>query len=487
MSLATAIRTAQNSLLNTARQTVVTSRNISEASNQNYVRRDAILVSGESGARIVDVRRNGNEELLRDSLLALSNSKAQSVISSGADRLQRLVNGVDSSTAPATLIAAFEDALQLYSSDPSNTLLASSAVYAAKEVADGLNGASIAIQEFRQDIDQDIKNSVEELNTLLASFKQANDEIVQGTRSGADINDALDQRDSLLKQISEYVSVSVVRREGNDFALYTGQGVTLFETVPRSVTFEPLTSYSPGTAGNAIRIDGVPIIGGDGANTDSVGTLAAMVQMRDDISSEMQSQLDEIARGLITTFAESDVSGGGGPDLAGLFTYSGGPAIPASGTLSPGLGLTISVNAAFDPAVGGNPELLRDGGANGAAYVSNTTGGAAFSERLIDYTERMSEPLPTDIAAGIAGTYSVSGYAESSLGWLESVRKTATEAADGKSALYERLESALSSSTGVNIDEEMAILIDLEQAYEASSRIIRAVDEMLQTLMAAVN
>ena len=487
MSLATAIKTAQNSLLNTARQTIVTSRNIGEASNENYVRRDAVLASGMSGARVVDIRRNSNEELLRDSLAALSNSRAQSVVSYGADRLQRLVNGVDSSTAPATLIAGFEDALQLYSSDPSNTLLASSAVYAAKEVADGLNGASLAIQEYRAEIDQDIKNSVAELNDLLASFKQANDEVVQGTRSGADVNDALDQRDSLLKKISEYVSVSVVKREGNDFALYTGQGVTLFETVPRSVTFEPLTSYSPGVAGNAIRVDGVPIIGGDGANTDSVGTLAAMVQMRDDISSELQSQLDEIARGLIATFAESDQSGGGGPDLAGLFTHTGGPAIPAAGTLSPGLGLTISVNAAFDPAVGGNPELLRDGGANGAAYVGNTTGGSAYSTRLINYVESMSDPLPTDIAAGIAGTYSVSGYAESSLGWLESLRKTATEAADGKSALYERLENALQSSTGVNIDEEMAILIDLEQAYEASSRIIRAVDEMLQSLLAAVN
>jgi flagellar hook-associated protein 1 FlgK len=487
MSLTTAIRTAQNSLLNTARQTIVTSRNISEASNENYVRREAILVSGQSGARVVNVQRNSDQQLLRDSLSARSSSEAQSVLSTGADRLQRLVNGVDNSTAPATLIAAFEDALQLYGSDPSNTLLASSAVYAAKEVANGLNGASLAIQEYRTDIDQDIKGAVAELNDLLVDFERANDEVVQGTRAGVEVNDALDERDALLKRISEFVSVSVVQRDGNDFALYTSQGVTLFETVPRSVTFDPVTSYSPGVTGNAIRIDGVPIIGGDGANTNSVGTLAAMIQMRDDISSQLQSQLDEIARGLVTAFAEADTTGGGGPDLAGLFTWGGGPAIPVSGTLSPGLALTFSVNGAFDPSLGGDPELLRDGGANGAAYVSNTTGGAGYSDRLIGYVEGMSDPVPTDVAAGIAGTYSVSGYAESSLGWLESVRKTATEAADSKTALYQRLDGALQSSTGVNIDEEMAILIDLEQSYAASARIIKAVDEMLQTLMAAVN
>lgn len=487
MSLTAAIKTAQNSLMNTARQTIVTTRNITEASNENYVRRDAVLVSSLNGARVVDVRRNSDQDLLRDSLRALSNSTAQSFISSGADRLQRLVNGTDNSTAPSTLLAAFEDALQLYSSDPSNTLLASSAVYAAKEVADGLNSASLAIQEYRGDIDQDIANSVSALNDLLSSFKQVNDEVVQGTRVGADVNDALDERDAILKQISEYVPVSVVQREGNDYALYTGQGVTLFETVPRSVTFEPLNSYSPGMTGNAIRIDGVPIIGGDGANTDSVGSLAAMVQMRDDIAVQLQSQLDEVARGLVTTFAETDTSGGTAPALAGLFTYAGGPAIPAAGTVSSGIALTLSVNAAFDPSIGGDPELLRDGGANGAAYVANTSGGAAYADRLIDYVESMNDPLPTDIGAGIAGIYSVSGYAESSLGWLESLRKTATEAADSKTALYERLEGALQSATGVNIDEEMAILIDLEQSYEASARIIRAVDEMLEVLLAAVN
>lgn len=486
MSLTAAIRTAQNSLLNTARQTVVTSRNISEASNANYVRRDSVLVSTDSGARVVNVRRNTNEDLLRDSLLARSDSTAQSIISDGTDRLQRLVNGIDNVTAPATLIASFEDALQLYSSDSSNTLLASSAVDYAKELANGLNGASLAIQEYRGEIDQNISESVGNLNDLLANFKQVNDEVVQGTVVGADVNDALDQRDSLLKQISEYVSVSVLQRDNNDYALYTSQGVTLFETVPREVTFDPLTSYSPGVTGNPIRIDGVPVIGGDGANTNSTGSLAAMVQMRDTITVQLQSQLDEVARGLVTTFAESDTTGGGLPDLAGLFTYSGGPAIPASGTISTGIALTLSVNGAFDPSVGGDPELLRDGGANGIAYVSNTTGGSGYSDRLIKYVEAMNDPLPTDIRAGIAGTYSVSGYAESSLGWLESTRKTASEAADGKNALYERLQNSLSSSTGVNIDEEMAILIDLEQSYQASARIVSAIDDMLKTLMQSV-
>lgn len=485
MSLTSALRIAQNSLMNTGIQTTVTSRNISEASNPNYVRRDAVLVSTGNGARVVNINRATSDDLLWDSLQALSDSKAQSIVSNGANRLQRLVNGADNSTSAATLLANFEDALQLYGNDSSNTLLAESAVGYAKELSDGLNSSSLAIQEYRAELDQNINSSVGELNNLLDQFKQVNDEIVKGTGSGQDVNNALDQRDTLLKQISEYVSVSVVKRDNNDFVLYTDQGVTLFETVPREVSFQPLSSYSAGITGNTIRIDGVPVIGGIGADSNATGTLEAMVQLRDTVTVDMQAQLDEIARSMVTIFAETDTSGGG-PDLAGLFTYAGGPAIPLAGTISTGIAQTIGINPAYDPSVGGNPELLRDGGANGASYVSNSTGEAGFADQLIAFLDRMNAPVATDPSAGITGSYSVSEYSESSIGWLESLRSRASAAADGKGALFERLQSSLSSKTGVNMDEEMAILVELEQSYQASARIVQALDEMMQTLLNAV-
>ena len=147
---------------------------------------------------------------------------------------------------------------------------------------------------------------------------------------------------------------------------------------------------------------------------------------------------------------------------------------------------TIGINPAYDPSVGGNPELLRDGGANGAAYVANSTGEAGFADQLIAYLDRMNAPVATDPGAGITGSYSVSEYSESSIGWLESLRSRASAAADGKGALYERLQSSLSSKTGVNMDEEMAILVELEQSYQASARIVQAIDEMMQVLLNAV-
>ncbi|WP_026480792.1 flagellar hook-associated protein FlgK [Ahrensia sp. 13_GOM-1096m] len=486
MSLSTALRVAQNSIFNASLQTSVTSRNISESGNTNYARRDVELVTTSAGATVFSVRRAENQELLRNSLAAMASSAGQASIADGAARLNNVINGTDNSTSPATFLTQFENALQLFATDPSNDLTGEQAIYAAKELANGISDASVAVQSYRTRLDSEISSGVETVNALLDKFKIANDEIVRGTATGQDVNDALDTRDTLLKEISQYISISTNTRDNNDLQIYTSEGVTLFETLPRKVSFEPTASYSPGNAGNQVYIDGVPLTSGSGASTNAIGSLAAKLQMRDDVAEQVQGQLDEIARGLIVQFAETDQSGGGGPALAGLFTYSGGPAIPGGATAVNGIALTLSVNAAFDPSVGGSADVLRDGGANGANYVQNTNGGAAFSTRLNSYIESIGQTITTDPSFGLAGSYSLSGYAQSSIGWLDGVRSTATRAAESKQALSDRLETALSSNQGVNLDEELSMLIELEQSYQASARVISTVNNMYATLLQSV-
>ena len=49
-----------------------------------------------------------------------------------------------------------------------------------------------------------------------------------------------------------------------------------------------------------------------------------------------------------------------------------------------------------------------------------------------------------------------------------------------------RTAEALSNATGVNVDMEMSLLLDLEHTYAASARLIKAVDDMLSSLLLAV-
>lgn len=346
-----------------------------------------------------------------------------------------------------------------------------------------LNDGSDAIQRIRTETDSEIATTVDDLNRLLADFEQANKTIIQGTRAGRDVNDSLDQRDAILKKISEIVPISTFKRGDNDMVITTGDGTTLFETVPRAVTFQPLAGYSAGVTGNKILIDGVPLQPGVGANTNAGGKLAGMIQLRDSVTTTMQAQLDEMARGLITAFSETAPALA---DQAGLFTWSGGPAVPPAGVLVNGLARSIKINPAVDPQIGGNPKLLRDGGINGAAYVKNPASNASYADLLISYGNRIDQTMTFDPAAGIATSSSLSTFSTNSIGWFEGMRKQADTAAQTKEALAIRTAEALSNDTAVNVDIEMSKMLELEQSYQATARLLKAVDDMLAALLGAV-
>ncbi|MBZ9866088.1 flagellar hook-associated protein FlgK [Mesorhizobium sp. CA15] len=482
MSLSSALSIAQSALLATSKQTSVVSRNVADASNPDYTRRIAVVTSTAPGARAVEIQRAANELLFRQNLSALSAWSGQSALYNGMDQLELSVNGVDNASSPSTALAKLQQSLQLYATTPSNQNLGTSVIDAAKQVVNSLNSGTKAIQDFRTQADSQIATAVDDLNSLLGQFQDANKAVISGTRSGTDVSDALDQRDALLKKISEYVPVSTFTRGDNDMVVTTKDGTTLFETVPRSVTFAPSAGYSAGTPGNTVYIDNVPVSAGTGDNATADGKLAGLLKLRDGVASTMQSQLDEIARGLITAFAETAPSQ---PNAAGLFTWSGAPAIPAAGTLVDGLAGSIGVNAAFDPSAGGNPALLRDGGANGAAYVVNT-GNASYSDLLIGYGNKLDQPMAFDASAGIAVSSGVSDYAANAIGWFEGVRQQASTNADSKQALAARTAEALSNDTGVNVDQEMSLLLDLEHTYQASAHMMKTVSDMLDALMSAV-
>ena len=210
--------------------------------------------------------------------------------------------------------------------------------------------------------------------------------------------------------------------------------------------------------------------------------------MRDTITVTYQSQLDEIARGLVQTFAESDQSPSPTlPDVPGLFTWSGAPAVPSGSSIQTGIAGTIKINASVDPTQGGDPTRLRDGALSGnPAYMYNATGASGFSDRLNQLLDGLDEQRTFDATAEAGSKGTLSSYAASSVSWLQAARKSASDDADYKSTLLSRSSDALSSATGINLDEEMTLLLDLERSYQASSKLISTIDNMFSTLIAAV-
>jgi flagellar hook-associated protein 1 FlgK len=251
------------------------------------------------------------------------------------------------------------------------------------------------------------------------------------------------------------------------------------------VRFAPPVGFGAPTSGNPVYVDGVPLSPASGGNTDASGKIAGLLQLRDDVAVKMQSQLDEISRGLISTFAETDPSGVA-DDAPGLFTWPGAPTMPADSTVMPGLAGRIAINSALDSSAGGNPELLRDGGINGAAYVHNISAASGYADLLIGYGNLLDKPMTFDADAGITTLSSLNNYASASVGWFEGLRQQASTAADSKQALASRTGEALSYATGVNMDTELSLLLDLEHSYQASARLMATVGQMLDSLLQAV-
>jgi flagellar hook-associated protein 1 FlgK len=488
MTLSIGLDTALSALSTTADQTSIVSRNVARAGEPGASRKIANLVTiPGGGVKLASVTRAANSALYEKLLNASSDSAAQKAIVDALDRLDATIGDPELDASPAALVGKLADALHTYATSPQDAASARAAVAAAVDLAQALNAATGTVQKLRAEADAEMASSVENLNTLLARFEAVNTEIVKGTRRGADVTDLLDQRDQILTGISQEIGVRTVSRGDNDMAVYTDSGVTLFDVKARAVTFDRTYSFSAAMTGSAVYADGVPITGSSGRMLAGSGRLVGLAAVRDTYAPTYQSQLDEIARGLITTFAESDQSATPTlPDVPGLFTYAGAPAMPASGTLVPGLAGSIRVSAAVDPAQGGDPTRLRDGGISGnPAYVYNSTGAAGFSQRLEQLIDKLGGQQAFDTSAGLVGTATLSGFASSSVSWLQSARSTANAASDYKGALLQRASDALTKVTGVNLDEEMTLLLELERSYQASTRIVTTIDNMLAALLQA--
>ena len=158
--------------------------------------------------------------------------------------------------------------------------------------------------------------------------------------------------------------------------------------------------------------------------------------------------------------------------------------MPAN-SLNPGLAGTIEVNPNVDPSRGGSLSLLRDGeiaDPTEAGYDYNPTGAASYSGRIQQLIGNLTQTMSFDPSAGSDTSDSVTGFATSSVSWLEANYQNADNQNTYQTTLASQTSQSLSSETGVNLDNQMSQMLDLENSYQASSKLISTIDNVFNVL-----
>jgi flagellar hook-associated protein 1 FlgK len=80
----------------------------------------------------------------------------------------------------------------------------------------------------------------------------------------------------------------------------------------------------------------------------------------------------------------------------------------------------------------------------------------------------------------------LSSYAAASVSWLQGQYQQTSSQSDYQSALASQSGAALSNATGVNLDNEMNTMLNLENSYSATAKLLTTVNGMFSSLLAVI-
>jgi flagellar hook-associated protein 1 FlgK len=501
MTLASALGIANTSFRTIGAESANIANNIANANTPGYSAEVANLATTSyNGVQLISITRDANAALTQQVQTTTSDSAMQSAIATGVAALAQTVSDSSSATStgalsngasPAALLANFQSALTTYESAPNSLISAQAAVSAAQTLAGSLNSASQTVTQVRTQADSQIATDVASVNSLLNKFETVNNSIITGLGTGANVGALQDQRDQLVAQISKYIGVSTSINGNGSMAIFTDGGQTLFQTAPYDLSFQPSGEMGAGIAGNQVLINGQPITGSSTNTPIQSGEIAGLIDLRDTIAPQYQTQLDQFAGNLITAFQETDqsTSATGLPAEPGLFTAAGLTGVPSSSDFT-GLASSITVNASVDPTQGGDPTLLRDGGISDTSnndYTYNTTGDSGYTGRLQQLISGLGANMTFSSSADLPTDTSLSGFAQASVSWVQAQNQTASSNSSYQQSLLSQASSALSNATGVNLDSELTNMLTIESSYTASAKLLTSVNDMLTSLLNAVN
>lgn len=480
MSLSIALSNALSGLGASSRRASVTSANIANALTEGYARRSletSPRYAFGGGVTVDGVQRHADPALIAERRGVISDLAGADTRTSFHKRLESLFGTPDDSHALTSLYAGFETALVSAASRPDLPERLDLLLGAAEDVTRGFARLQDGIQTMRSEADAEIGATVTRLNALLGQVADLNQAIEDARNTNGDTASLQDLRQRAVDEIAEYVPVRTVPRNRDSIALFTPGGTILVDGSAAALSFTRTHTITPHqTLANGflsgLEVNGTAVDPGvDGPL--SGGKLAALFQLRDDLGVTAQSQLDAAARDLVERYQDAGLDATRAPGDPGLFT-DGGLAFAVADEI--GLAGRIAINPSADPDQGGATWRLRAG--LGAA-VPGELGDSSLLQDMIAALTGPRTPASGDFGTG---QLNATGIASSLLSGIATDRYLAEDRLTFASARHGEVEARYLSD-GVDTDEEMQRLLLIEQAYAANARMVRTIDEMMNTLL----
>jgi flagellar hook-associated protein 1 len=345
-------------------------------------------------------------------------------------------------------LARFYNTYAALSQNPTSSTARQQVIVEGQTLASAFNDMAVRFDTARRTADDEIRAAVTQVNALAEQLADINRQI--SSIDSSEAHHLLDQQSVVIDALGELVDVHVIRRENGvaDVSIGNGRALVIGETeYPLTVSAGSNGLVSILTDGAAMTTDVTAEIAG--------GKLAGLIKVRDTLVPNYIARLDQLAYNVST-------------DVNGLVTS--------------GYDLTGAAGVNF---------FTQPSAVTGAAMAMAVNGAVAADNRLV-VTASTTAPGNNDIARAVAALQDspMTGTSARPVdGWGSLVYAVATDGSTARQAersheqVAQQLEALRDQISGVSLDEEAAMLLRFQRAYEANAKFFQAVNDTLDHLL----
>jgi flagellar hook-associated protein 1 FlgK len=505
MGLDSALSVANSSLANISLAYGVISQNVANADTPGFATEQTTQASLQAGGTGCGAHAGptqlASNQSLQNALFGQNAVAAGATTTNAAlAALQPSLGAVGQGTDLGSLLGTVQNSFSALLNDPASQPQQQAVVDAAQSLTQQINTLSNAYQQTAQTAQNSLVSEVSQLNTVLGQIGTISDQIIALNGQGGSVADLENQRNALCTTVSGLVNAQFSEQPDGDMIVFTPGGVQLPTHTANPLSLAAAstgpTLYYPGGGLPGIQLGGSDISGQLGG-----GSIGANLALRDTTMPTYSAELDEFSQNLAGNFSAQGLN---------LFTDGQGNVPQGGGTPVQSGYLGFSAIITVNPQIVNNPVLVVNGT---QAVAGSATGASAFTpnpNNLAGFTGMISRvlnyALGPDVQAGVAqpaantsglgasGTLAAPFTAPATLGNFanditasqSADAAAATTAATDGTATQQSFSSQLQSSVGVDMDSQMSLMIQLQNAYGANAKIISTIQSMESTLLAAV-